>query len=301
MPDTFVTFEEEVESRHTDMLSDLESITVDDLKSGGVCLSFGGKTFKFKDLEIIQDERMEDKLRKEYKEKLNTQQQRIREKINSKINQLLLLHQQKQTEMDRKEKILRKKYADSALMPDITDKHMLKGLSVVKGVSNDELTWVYRAVYNPRFIIIYDETYNVHSKQRKPIPARLVNRLKKDILILIKTKKNVVTSVHTKKTKKDNDHDLELPKFNHYHQTTGGADCWGNWVHPNSWNTPDDLLNIAKEAEAILETINQGSIATRGPTGLPRMATLLEAVQDISEVQATTEEELDNEDVWQAV
>ena len=109
-------------------------------------------------------------------------------------------------------------------MPDITNKHMLKGLSVVKGSSNDELIWVYRAIYNPRFIIIYDDSYSSNRKQRKPIPARLVNRLKKDIFILIKTKKNQVTSVHTKKTQKDNDHDLDLPKFNHYHQTTTSDD-----------------------------------------------------------------------------
>jgi hypothetical protein len=50
MPEIF-DFPEEVESRHREMLDDLDSINIDDLKSEGVTLSFGGKTFKFTDLE----------------------------------------------------------------------------------------------------------------------------------------------------------------------------------------------------------------------------------------------------------
>jgi sensor domain CHASE-containing protein len=90
-------------------------------------------------LKIIQDESIEERLRKEFKEKLNVQQQRIRDKINSKINQLLLMHQNKQQELDRKEQQMKKKYSEAAMMPDITEAHMLKGLSVVKGSSNDEI------------------------------------------------------------------------------------------------------------------------------------------------------------------
>ncbi len=305
--DVFSTFENEVESRHKEMIDELESISVDNLKAEGVTLSFGGKSFKFKDLEIIEDETLEQKIKKEFKDKLNTQQAKIREKINAKINQLLLMHQQKTTELERKEQQMKRKYADAAMMPDITENHMLKGLSVVKGAMNDELTWVYRAVYNPRFIVIYEDgsAYSGSKKKRKPIPARFVNRLRKDILIIVKTKKDKVTGVATKKIKKDeNARGRELPAFSHYHQT-GSGDCWGSWTYANSWKTADDILKIAKDAEAVLETINQGSIANRGPSGLPRLATLTNAVEDVDEVAATTVEREggndDEDDVWQAV
>jgi hypothetical protein len=101
--------QEEVEKRQQEMLIDLESISVDNIKAEGIILSFGGKSFKFKDLEVIKDESIEDRLRKEFKTKLNDQQQKIRDKINIKINQLLQMHQQKQNELDRKEEILKKK------------------------------------------------------------------------------------------------------------------------------------------------------------------------------------------------
>jgi hypothetical protein len=302
MADVFSTFETEVENRHKEMLDDLESISLDDLKAKGLTLAFGGKTFKFSDIEIIEDETLEQKLRTEYKEKLNNQQQRIREKINAKINQLLLMHQQKSQELDRKEQQIKRKYRNMAMMPEITEKHMMKGLSVVKGSANDELIWVYKAVYNPRFIVIYEEGFGSRrKKERKPIPARLVTRLKKEIYILVSTKGERVLSVHTKETKKKNDFDIELPAFQHYHQT-GTSDCWGSWSYSESWNNPNDILKIAKEAEAVLETINQGSIAKKGPAGLPRLQTLLDAVESIRpESIATTREDLDNDDVWQAV
>ena len=60
----FSNFADEVQSRHKEMLDELETISIDDLKSDGVSLSFGGKTFKFTELEIIQDESLEDKLKK---------------------------------------------------------------------------------------------------------------------------------------------------------------------------------------------------------------------------------------------
>lgn len=298
--DVFTT---EVEKRHGEMLADLESISVDDLKAKGLTLSFGGKTFKFSDLEVVEDEALENKIRKEYKTKLNDQQQKIREKINQKINQLLMMHQQKQQELDRKEAAMKRKYAQTAMMPDITETHMLKGLSVVKGGSNDELTWVYRGVYNPRFVAHVDGSRYDHNKTRKAIPSRLVNRMKQDILIIIKTKGKQILSVNTKKlvtTSRGN----RLPDFPHYHQT-GNGDCWGKFRWNKVWETPDEILNIAKQAEGVLETINQGSLANRQPAGLPRITTLVNAVKDVDDVRPTTIERdggnTEMDDVWQAV
>lgn len=298
---TFPTFEDDVQSRHKEMLDMLESITIDDLKSDGISLSFGGKSFKFTELEIIQNENLEDKIKKEYRAKLNEQQQRIRKKINTKINELYLMHQQKQQELDRKEKQLKLKYQNSAMMPEITEKHLLKGLSVVKGRNNDEITWIYRGIYNPRFVLVVSNQDYRSRKTKKPIPSRLVNRMKREILIIIKTKKDKVTGVQTKKIKKDNPHNTELPSFSHYHQTSSG-DCWGSWTYPDGWSSPDDIMKMAKDAEAVLETINHGSIATRAPAALPKLGTLLNAVEDVEGIEPTTESaDHDTEDVWQSV
>lgn len=301
MDDVFTT---EVEKRHHEMLIDLESISVDNIKGEGVILSFGGKSFKFKDLEVIENESIEDRLRKEFKTKLNDQQQKIRDKINAKINQLLQMHQQKQQELDRKEEIMKKKYSQAAMMPDINEVHLMKGLTVVKGGSNDELTWVYRSVYNPRFLVFYDRTSYTreNKKYRKPIPSRLVNKMKQNILLLIKTKGKQVLSVSTKTLSSTNNR--SLPNFSHYHQT-GNGDCWGQWRFNKEWDTPDDILKIANEAEGVLETINHGSIASRNPTGLPRITTLLNAVQDVNEVAPSTVElpegSTEIDDVWQSI
>lgn len=297
MADVFSKFEKEVKDRYNEMIKIIDSISTDDLKSNGVTLSFGGKTFKFTDLEIINDESVEKKLRNEFKDKINTQQQRIREKINSKINQLLLMHQNKQEEMDRKEKQMKKKYEEAALMPDINENHMLKGLSVVKGKSNDELLWVYRAIYNPRFVLVS----NGGSKTKKAIPSRLVNRMKQQILIIIKTKGKKITGISTKSENDKNN----LVSFKHYHQQ-GSGDCWGSWSYPRSWEDPNDLIKIAKEAEAILETINHGSLAKRNPAGLPRFDTILKNLENIkpNSKPTTVEREGGNnieDDVWQAI
>jgi hypothetical protein len=90
----------------------------------------------------------------------------------------------------------------------------------------------------------------------------------------------MVTSVVTKKR---NGNGRGLMAFPHYHQQTT-QDCWGSWSYPKNWNTPTDILRIAKAAEAVLETINQGSLAEQNPRGLPRINTLLKAVEDISPV-----------------
>lgn len=300
MSDIFSTFDTEVKTRHKEMLDELESISVEDLKSEGVSLTFGGKTFKLTDLEIIKEETVEEKLRKEFKEKLNSQQQRIRDKINEKINQLLVMHQNKQQELDRKEKAMKLKYSSVAMMPEITENHMLRGLSVVKGNTRDGLLWIYRGIYNPRFLIVYSDN---NSKQRKPLPSRLVNRMKKNILLLIKTKGKNITSVDTHVN--SNSGDRTLPRLNHYHQT-GTSDCWGSWTHQQTWETPDDIMQCAKDAEAVLETINSGSYANRGPSGLPRSATLEKAVKDIEhdDTPTTVERAGGNDiedDVWQTI
>lgn len=277
MAPTDDVFSTEVKKRHDQLISDLESINLDDLKSEGLKISLGGKTFSFKDVEVVADESVEDRIRSEFKDKLNTQQQRIREKINAKINQLLVMHQQKQRELDRKEEQMKRKFAETAKMPDIDENHLAKGLSVVKGRSSNTLVWAYRATFNPRFIIHYpDNSVSERNKVKKPIPTRLVNRMKMDMLVVIKTKDKQITSVVTRKLKGGD-------PFPHYHQQTT-SDCWGNWSWPRNWNDADDIIQVAKTAESILETINQGSLASHNPSGLPRINTIINAIEKVDPI-----------------
>lgn len=292
--DVFSTFDKEVKKRHEEMVNDISSINIDNLKTEGVRIVIGGKTFEFTDLKVTENEDLEEKIRTEFRKKINNQQKIIREKINAKINQLLILHQTKQQEFDRKEEELIKKYSDASLMPNLDKRHFIKGLSVVKGSRNDELIWLYKALYNPKTIILYND----HSeKKRKRIPTRLINRLKKDIIISIKTRKNEVYSINTDYINNNND----MRTFSHYHQT-GGGDCWGSWKYKRKYKSPDDILKLAMEAEAILGTINKGSLATRNPDGLPRIETITKSVENSDEIdlEYKSNNEIDeiNEDIW---
>lgn len=290
-------FEKDINEKKEEMFKILESIGIGDLENKGFNISFAGKTFRFSDVEIIDDGNIEKIVREEYKGKLNQQQQNIREKLNNKINQLLLIHQTKQHELDKKEDDLKRKYSQAAMMPDINEQHACKGLSVVKGSSNDEICWIYRGIYNPRFIIYKDDA--IGRKVKKPLPKRLLTRMKQNILICIYTKGNNVIRVSTKNM--INSNKRTLTSFSHYHQT-GSDDCWGNWKHDRSYKTINDILKIAKDAEAVLEVINNGSIAKRGPNGLPRISTILKNVEKTKpESKATTNEIFEeDQDIWQA-
>lgn len=277
----FDTFEDQVQSQQDEMIEILDSINVDDINSKAMVIQIGGKTIKFSGVEIAEDD-LETKIRKEYKDKLNAQQQRIREKINNKINQLLTMHRQKSEEMTRKEAELERKYRNTAKMPDINYNHLTKGLSVVKGSGNDELVWVFRAVYNPKFL------------DHKPLPNRIINKIKTDVLIVVDTKGAAITGVSTRTV----DPGSGLDYFDHYHQSS--PDCWGSWKRPSKWSNADDIIKCAKDAEAVLQNINSGSVAHRTPAGLPRLDTLKKHVRDVdayeqSDVQKSEVEEVD---VW---
>lgn len=291
----FTSFEDSVDQRKAEMVEILESINPDALRNEGVRLTFGGKTFKFTDLEILEDEDIETKIRNEFREKLNTQQQRIREKINHKINELLTLHQQKTNELERRERELQKKFSDASLMPSITWSHASKGLSVILGSSHGQLVWLFRGRYAPKFLKTRGNT--------RPIKKDLLLRMHKDIIIKITTKGNVVAKVSTHVP------DATLSDFDHYH-AQGSGDCWGSWKHPSKWNSPDDIIRIAKDALAVLEIVNEGSIARRSPSGLPRLDTILKNLsrkkssfkkaidKAIGAEDDEVEEENMDEDVW---
>lgn len=295
MSPTATTFEDEVQERKDEMLAVLESIKLDDIKSKGLSLTFAGKTFKFTDLEVIDDEDVEEKIRGEFREKLNSQQQRIREKINTKINQLLTMHQQKQNELERKERQLQAKYNNAAMMPDITYNHAKKGLMVVKNEGkHDELLWLFRGRYQCKFF--------KKSRAKKPmaIKADLRRRLVKDIIIRIKTKGSQILGVTTHVP------DSSMSAFWHYHKMSNDSDCWGSWKFKKDWSSPDDIVNVAKDALAVLETINEGSVAKSDPPGLPKLDTVknhLEKVKtskkmDKDFMDAVKGDAVEEVDVW---
>jgi hypothetical protein len=259
------SFEDQVQERKDEMIEVLEGIGLEEIKSTGLSLNFAGKTFKFTNMEVIEDEDLEEKIRSEFRSKLNSQQQRIREKINTKINQLLTMHQQKQNELERKERSLQEKYNNAAMMPDITYDHAKKGLMVVKNEGNhDELLWLFRGRYQAKFFL------KSRARKTKAIKKDLRTRLVKDIIVRIKTKGSQIINVNTRNP------DASMSAFYHYHKMSSDSDCWGSWKHPSSWSNPTDIIRCAKDALAVLETINEGSIATANPSGLPTIATVKE-------------------------
>jgi hypothetical protein len=289
MSDT--SFENQVQERKDEMIEVLEAITLDDIKDGGLSLNFAGKTFKFKDMEVVADDDLEDIIRGEFRAKLNAQQQRIREKINTKINQLLTMHQQKQNELERKERQLQQKYNNSAMMPDITYDHAKRGLMVVKNEGiHDELLWLFRGKYVVKFF------KKSRAKKPKAIKKDLRRRLIKDIILRIKTKGNQIIEVST------HNPDANMSAFWHYHKMSSESDCWGNWKYPQTWSTPQDIILCAKDALAVLETINEGSVAKDNPSGLPRIETVRNHLStmnvEFEDAIQGESEDLDDEDVW---
>jgi len=282
-------FDAQVEERQKEMEEILEGISLDGIRASGLSLNFAGKTFKFSDMEVIDDEDLEETIRAEFRDKLNTQQQRIREKINTKINQLLTMHQQKQNEFERKERQLQEKFNNAAMMPEITYNHAKKGLMVVKNDGNhDELLWLFRGRYQVKFF------KKSRTKKPKAVEKSLRRRLVKDIIIRIKTKGNQILEVNTRNP------DSAMSAFSHYHKMTGGNDCWGSWSHATTWSSPNDIINCAKDALAVLETINEGSVAKDNPAKLPRLATVKDhlTTNNLDFEQKLNPDEITEADVW---
>ena len=284
------SFKDEINDRKKELIDTLESITLEEMEASGLSLNLGGKTFRFSGVEVIEDENLEEKIRTEFRAKLNTQQQRIREKINTKINQLLTIHQQKQNEFDRKERSLQAKYNNAAMMPEITYEHAKKGLMVIRGEgsNHDELHWLLRGRYQVKFF------KKSRAKKAKAIKRDLRNRLIKDIIVKVKTKGSAILGVTTHSP------NATMSAFPHYHQMTH-SDCWGSWKHPKNWSTPDDIIRCAKDGLAVLETINEGSVAKDNPDGLPRIETVKNGLTTMNlefEDAVKGSPEKTEEDVW---
>lgn len=240
----------------TEMFSEIDSVGVEDLKTNGVTLRSGNKIIKF---EVVSEEihPIEDEIREEVRIKLAEKMAEVKENLNTRINDMMNLTRQVKDEAERKVRDYKAKLNNTQIMPDVTHAHAKKGLSVVKG-EGDETIWLIRGVYWPKYVVDQNDEY-------RQIEPRYAKKMMSEVVFMIKTTGKVVKNVSTRQP-------IGLGKFHHYHQRTsiGATDCWGKWKFNTSWTTPNDILKIAKEAEAVLETINTLSMATENPRHLPQ-------------------------------
>ena len=243
---------ERAEKDKQEMFDCLDSADIDKLKSDGLTIRVGEKMLKLS-LEREVSIPGIDELKKEFRDRLNTQQTAIKAKINQKIQEITEYHHQLKLEYKRKERELKEILAKSAPMPDVYEKHAKKGLSVVKGHRKGELIWLVHGVYWPK---TYDQV---------KIEPKFSKKMISPVIFEIHTTEDNVTNVSTRKP-------IGLDYFSHYHQSR--PDCWGSWKYPHRYSSPDDIINIARQAEAVLENIHSGSIAEANPRGLPRQNTV---------------------------
>jgi hypothetical protein len=245
-------FTERLEKDKKFIFDCLDSNDIESIRSSGLSVRVGEKILK---LSVVSEENIPgiDELKKEIRNEINARQIIVKEKINKKITEMTQFYTQMRAEYRRKEKELKDTLARSAPMPDVLESHAKKGLSLVKGNSKGALIWFVQGVYWPK---TYDQL---------PIEPKFSKKMISNVIFRIDTSGNKVTGVSTRKP-------LGLSYFNHYHQSH--PDCWGSWKYPKNWENPDDIINIARQAEAVLENIYPGSIADHNPRGLPRHNTI---------------------------
>jgi len=231
------------------VMKSLDSVSVEDLKVDGFQVRSGNKILKFTVQEEIECN-IEDDIRNELKEKLSERLIKIGSTVKQKLDEMSEFVSTIKNEYEHKKVELDRKLNSSNLMPDITYKHSAQGLSLSKAYESGRLTWFMQAVYWPKYI------------NDRIIDPKYSRRLIHHILICIETCGNKVMNVNIKKP-------IGMESFQHYHEN-----CWGGWVYPKTWETPDDIIEIAKQAEIVLETINTGSLANHSPRGLMRASTL---------------------------
>lgn len=244
--------QEKAEQVKNVMFDCLDTVDINNIVSDGLTVRVGDKVLK---LNVISQTKIAeaDEIKEEFRNKLNDQQKIIKQKINDKIDEITKYHHSMKIEYKRKEQELKNILAKSSPMPDVFYKHAQSGLSVIKGSGKGELIWLVQGVYWPK-------TFD-HDQ----IDPKFSKKMISNVVYMISTKDTKVTGVSTRKP-------IGLEYFSHYHQSK--PDCWGKWTYAHSWKKPEDIIRIAREAEAVLENINSGSIAEQNPRGLPRQNTL---------------------------
>lgn len=232
--------------------STIKSVSMKDVKLKDITIRVGSKVLKYECVSNT-DFALDKEIREEYSKLLSDKMKEIKDVINTKFNDTLRTLQTAKDEYTRKEKILLDKLKKALPMPEVTMAHARKGLSIIKGDRVGEIIWLVRRTYWPK--TFGDEQ----------ISQSFIEKFVTPIYIMIVTIDDKVTDVTTRKLG-----GLEL--FQHYHQAN--PDCWGRWQYAKKWSTPDDIILIADEAEAVLENVNPNSIARHEPLGMPSVTTL---------------------------
>lgn len=249
----------QVEDLAQQMDTVLEESTLDmeQVRSEGMTIRIGSQVVK---LAVTAEETLPiDEIRAEFAAKLTEKLQMIKGVLNEKMSEMTYMVEQNRQDFEEKERELNERLASANIMPEITYEHAKQGLSLVKGNPRergaDVLTFLYSGVYWPKFV------------DSNPIDPKYAKRMISPVTLEIITKSNRILRVIVRKT-------IGLSKFEHYHSMDSGSDCWGQWNTPTSWNSPDDILAVARAAMAVLENVNTRSPGNRTPSGLPRLQTL---------------------------
>ena len=251
------------------MFADINSVDVDAIKNSGITIRAGNKLVK---LEVVSEEpiEIEDEIREEFRIRLREKLQEIKNRLNQKVTEIVETTSRIRIEAERKEQELKRQLQRAHPMPDVFQEHAARGISCVKGQSRDEIIWFVTGIYWPKF---YDG-------QR--IDPKYSKKLLTQIIFQIRTSGNRIHEVSTRQL-------IGLQYFDHYHQQS--PDCWGHWTPPSRWSTPDDLIKVARDAEAVLENVNPHSIANRSPRGLPRKNTLARHMATVSNEKVSKAQE----------
>ncbi len=228
-------------------------------ESGIIKVRHGNKILEY---QVSKEEDIDIELiREEVKEQYNQRLGEIKEIVSEHFREFKYIYNKEMSQIKDKEKELEKRLQRSNLMPDITNAHFIKGLSVAKGTDVGSLNWLYRTIYHPKMY---------GSQVIKP---EFSKKMITPITIVVTTKENKATSVRVMKA-------TGWSRFEHYH-SMGSYDCWGGWKYSQMpASTPDDIMDIVKHASTLLEKINPLSFGNRSPKGLPRPATIEKHLTD---------------------
>lgn len=236
------------------MFEQLESIDVDKIQMEGVTLRIGGRALKLVYQEDIPTN-IEEEAREEFREKLAVKLQLIKANINNKVSEMSEFVNALRRDYEVKEKELQKRIDNiQAMPPDMNYKHAYQGLSICKGETRNEIYYMVDGLYWPKYV------------DRQAIDPIYTKKMISHIVILFRTEGNRIKECSTRKP-------IGFDYFDHYHQAK--PDCWGKWRFPRTFNSCDEIIRIAQEAQIVLENINLGSVANRNPRGLPRKDTLV--------------------------
>ena len=266
---------------------EIKDVDVDDIKTEGISVRLGNRVLKFvvdKDTPIS----IEDELKEEYKKSIIKKLTDISKSIEIKVNSMSTYISNIKNDYEQKKRILNDKMQNVSLMPNVNIEHACQGLSLVKGAHADSLIWFVQGIFWPKYV---DDGI---------LDPKWAKKMVTNVVFQIETDKDHIMRVSTRKP-------LGLDYFEHYHQSR--PDCWGNWSHKSTWNTPEDIIHTGREAEAVLERINSDSMAVVNPRGLPRFQTLKRHIipktdeieikldNTVSRIGITTDF-ANNQDVW---